>query len=235
MTLELVVDGSQVTQKALAFPDQARALTISDTATYQQACDFLLGVKALRAEIAETFDPHIGRAFEAHRALCREKKEAEAPLADAELIVKRALVTYDTAQERIRQEEQRRLQEQARREAEERQLMEAIALEEEAKASGDAGLAMEAAAKLEEPIHTPAVAVAPTTPKVSGIAYRETWSGRLTNIAALIVYAASNPQFMGLLMINQPALNQLARSMKNQMRIPGVEAVSTKDVAAGRR
>ena len=235
MTLELVVDGSQVTERALAFPDQARAIRIMDAASYQQACEFLKGVKALRDEIADTFDPHIKRAFESHRALVKDKRDAEAPLAEAELIAKRALVTFDTEQERIRQEEQRRLQEQARRDAEERQLVEAIALEEEAQASGDASLAMEAAAKLEEPVHVPAVAVAPMTPKVSGIAYRETWGGRLTDIAAVIKYAAANPQFMGLLMINQPALNQLARSMKHQMRIPGVEAVCTKDVAAGRR
>jgi len=235
MTLELVVDGSRVTERALAFPDQARALRIVNAQSYQFACEFLKGIKALREEIADTFDPHIKRAFEAHRALVKEKREAEAPLADAELIAKRALVAFDTEQERIRREEQQRLEAEARRQAEERQLMEAIALEEQAQASGDAGLAMEAAAMLDQPVMTPTIAVAQSTPKVSGISFRETWSGQLTDLAALIRYAAANPQFMNLLQVNQVALNGLARSMKGQLQVPGVRAIVTKDVAAGRR
>lgn len=228
MSLSLVVDSAAVLQKAATFPEQARALAITSPERYTAACDFLQTIKALRAEIAETFDPHIKRAYDAHRALCAEKKDAEAPLVDAERIAKAAMVTYEQAQERLRREEAARLQAELRKVEEERRLTEAVAAE----ASGDTEVAEQL---LAEPVFVPTVAVAPTTPKVAGISYRETWSGKLTDIAALIRYAAANPQFMGLLEVNQPALNQLARSMKAQMQIPGVEAVCTRDVAAGRR
>lgn len=227
-SLALVVDSGAVVAKALTFPDQARALCISDAATYQGACEFLKGVKALRDEIAETFDPHIKRAHEAHKALLREKSEAEAPLADAERIAKSALVAYDREQERIRRDEAARQQAELRRQEEERRLAEAVALEE-------AGEVEIANAILNEPVRVPTVAVAPSTPKVSGISYRETWSASVTNLHALVTFVAANPSHVGLLSANMPALNAQARSLKGQMQIPGVEAVCTRDVAAGKR
>ena len=228
MTLALVVDNGSMVEKALTYPDQARALRIADAGTYQGACDFLKGIKALRTEIADTFGPHITRAHEAHKALLKEKSDAEAPLAEAERITKAALVTYDAAQEQIRRAEAARLQEQLRQQEHERRLAEAVELEQ-------AGESAEAEALIEAPITVPTVAVAPSTPKVSGIAYRETWSANVTDLGALVKHVAAHPQFAGLLLANMPALNAQARSLKAQMQIPGVEAVCTRDVAAGRR
>lgn len=229
MTLALAtVDGAAVTQKALTFPDQAKALRIADDASYQAACEFLKAVKALRTEIAETFGPHITRAHEAHKALLKEKADAEAPLADAERIAKAALVAYDQAQERLRREEQARQQAELQRQEEERRLLEAVALE----AAGESDTAN---ALIDEPIHVPTVAVAPATPKVSGISYRETWSANVTSLHALVKFVAANPSHVGLLSANMPALNAQARSLKAQLQLPGVEAICTRDVAAGRR
>ena len=228
MTLALVVDNGSMVEKALTYPDQARALRIADAGTYQGACDFLKGIKALRTEIAETFEPHIKRAHDAHKALLKEKADAEAPLADAERIVKAALVTYDAEQERIRRIEAARLQDELRRQEEERRLAEAVELE----ASGESA---EAEALIDAPVFVPTVVVAPSTPKVSGIAYRETWSASVTDLAALVKYVAANPQCAPFLLANMPALNAQARSLKAQLRIPGVEAICTRDVAAGKR
>ena len=226
--LALVVDSGAVVEQALTFPDKARALTIADPASYQSACDFLKGIKSLRTEIAETFEPHIKRAHESHKALLKEKADAEAPLAEAERIVKSALVTYDQAEEHKRRAEAARLQEELRQQEEERRLAEAVELEA-------AGEQAEAEALIDAPVFVPTVAVAPSTPKVSGISYRETWSANVTDLGALVMYVAQHPQFAGLLLANIPALNGQARSLKGQMQIPGVEAVCTRDVAAGRR
>lgn len=227
MTVALV-DGSAVAERALAFPDQAKALRIINADTYQAACEFLKGIKALRSEIADTFEPHIKRAHESHRALLKEKADAEAPLAEAERIAKSALVVYDQEQERVRRAEQARIQAEVRRQEEERRLAEAVALEAE-------GEQAEADALFEEPITVPTIAVAPSTPKVAGISYRETWSANVNDLAKLVAYVAQHPQFANLLTPNMPALNAQARSLKGQMQIPGVEAVCTRDVAAGRR
>lgn len=226
--LALVVDGAEVAERALTFPDRASAIRIADAASYQAACEFLKGIKALRAEIADTFQPHITRAHESHKALLKEKADAEAPLAEAERIAKTALVIYDNEQEVIRLAEQRRLQAELRRQEEERRLSEAV----DAEAAGDTDAADEL---IDEPVFVPTVAVAPSTPKVSGISYRETWSATVTDLPALVKYCAANPGFAALLSANMPALNAQARSLKAQLRIPGVEAVCTRDVAAGSR
>jgi len=225
----------QIAQRALTYPEQARKIAIVDDASYRAAAEFLKGIKALSGEIDDTFDPHIKRLFDAHRALCREKADAKAPAAEAERIVKDAIRAYDDEQERRRLAEQRRLEELAAQEAREQRLADAVALAEQAVVQQDPRLQEAADELLAAPIEVPAVAVPPSTPKVTGISFRETWTARVTDLAALIRYAATNPQFMNLLMINQPALNALARSMKRLLKVPGVEVICTKDVAAGRR
>ncbi len=228
MTLTLVVDNPKAVALALTYPDRARSLCIEDAVSYAQACEFLKGIKALRAEIAETFEPHIKRAHESHRALLKEKADAEVPLAEAERIAKAALVVYDQQQDCIRRAEQERVRAELKRQEEERLLAEAL----DAEAAGDVETAD---ALISEPVHVPTVAVAPSTPKVSGISYRETWSAEVTDLAALVRYVAQHPLFAGLLSPNMPALNGQARSLKGQLQIPGVKAVCTRDVAAGRR
>jgi hypothetical protein len=232
---ELVIErGAEVTAEAQTWPAQAKALQVVDAATYVDASEMLKGIKALRGKIAETFDPHIARAFDAHRALVREKREAEAPLLDAELIIKRGLTAFDQEQERLRLIEERRRQEEARRIEEARQLEEAAALEREATATGDGGLLAEAEEMFERPVYVPPVTVARTTPKVAGIVHRETWSAKVVSLPALIKFVAAHPEHQNLLTPNLPALNSLARSMKTNLKVDGVHAICEKGVAAGR-
>lgn len=232
----LEFSGREVRDEALTWPDRARAAVITDTASYTAAADLLLGVKALRKRIAETFDPHVKRAFEAHRALTREKADAEAPLTEAERIVKDALVAYDREQERQRQEAQRKADEEARRREEDERLALAAAMEKEGNEYGDAALVREAEALIAAP-PPPVVAapVAKATPKVAGVSYRTTYSAQVTDIVALIRFVAANPTHVALLTPNITALNGQARSLKQSMRIPGVRVVESRDVAAGGR
>src|SRR5690348_17585474 len=53
------------------------------------------------------FRSHVKRAYEAHRALVREKADAEAPLTQAERVIKDALRAYDDEQARLAEEAQR--------------------------------------------------------------------------------------------------------------------------------
>jgi len=64
-------------------------------------------------------------------------------------------------------------------------------------------------------------------PKVSGVGYRTTWSGELTDKAALIQAAASgNVQAAALLAVDQVALNRLATALKStNLGVPGVRGV----------
>jgi len=210
-----------VTADALALPSQARAFAITDDDSYTRVAEFLKGIKALRAEIASTFDPHIKRAHEAHASLCAEKRHAEQAAVEAEQIVKGLMVEWKAAQETQRLLDTKRLTEQAVDQI----LGHAVAAE----AAGDVEAVEDALAS------TPTVAVATATPKVEGVKFTERWSARVTNFAALVAHVATHPHLLGLLLPNTTALNLQARSLKRQLQIPGVEAVCTKDVAAGAR
>lgn len=226
-----------VAEKALTWPERARAVSVVDASSYASAGELLRGIKALRGEIAETFDPHIKRANEAHRALLEQKRQAETPLTEAERVIKDALIKYDQEQERLRREEQRRLEEEARRQAEQDALDRAAAMEREGREFGDDAMVQEAQQLVEEQLQAPpppVATIAKATPKVAGIVHRTTWSARVVDFHALVKFVASNPSHIGLLVVNQPALNAQARSLKGAMSLPGVQAVPTNDVAASR-
>jgi len=221
--------------EALSWPERARQLVILTDGDYEHAGELLHGIKDLRREVDATFDGIIAKAYSAHKEAVGQKKKAEAPLLEAEGILKRGLCAYDTAREAERQAEERRLQEVARQDAERRQLEEAAALELQGHANADPELLWEALQLLEQPVQAPVVLLERTTPKVNGLSYRDVWSARVTNLPALIRYVAANPGHAGLLLANGPALNGLARSLKGGMQIPGVEAVCQKTAAAGGR
>jgi hypothetical protein len=234
--LELVVDNSsEVKAEALTWPERAKALKILDHDKYCDAAEMLKNIKALRVRIAETFDPHVKRAHDAHKALVKEKADAEAPLTEAERVLKTAIVAYDQEQERLRREEERRLQEIARKDEETRRLNEAAAMEAEGNRTEDPELLYEANKLIETPAPTPVVTVARTTPKVSGVTMRETWSGRVTDKTRLIRFVAEHPEYANLIEPNMAAVNALARSLKGALKVDGVQAFATQSVAAGSR
>lgn len=227
MSTVLELPDRQVVTEALAWPDQARALTIHDVDTYAQGCALLLGIKDLRKKIAETFDPHVRRAHEAHKALVKEKADAEAPLTEAERILKGALTTYDQEQERIRRDEQRKKDEEARQEAERLALEQAAALELEGHATGDEAMVAEAHAIIAAPIApVPMAPVQKATPKVSGISMRKTWGFRIVNPALV------PNQYR---VIDEAKIRGVVRSLGQAANIPGVEVYEETTVAAGRR
>lgn len=220
--------------EAMTWPDRARAAIVTDASTYEIAAQMLLGIKDLRKKIADTFDPHCKRAFEAHRALTKEKADAEAPLTQAERIIKDSLRAYDAEQERLRREAQRLADEEARRREEDERVARAAALEREGREFGDDMLVEEAHALINEP--APVVTAAPiakATPAVKGISYRTTYSAQVTDLVALIRFVAANPSHAALLTPNMTALNAQARSLKQALRLPGVHVIETRDVAAG--
>lgn len=229
-----ILDGT-VTSEALAWPARARTLTIRDDATYTSAGAALVTIKDQRQQIADAYGPHIKRAHEAHKALLADQKAAEAPLVEAETILKAALSTYERAQEAERRAEQQRLEAAARQAEETRRLAEAAALEREATATNDPTLREEAQRVLDAPLVVSGAVMAPTTtPKLAGVSYRSKWSARVVSLQALVTWVSAHPDHLHLLDANQGAIDGLARAMKAHLRIPGLEAVETPVVAVRR-
>lgn len=222
------MDQNEINERALTVPEKARAITINSNEDYVQAGEILLVIKDLRKEIDTYFDPIIKKAFDSHKEAVAQKKRAEAPLVEAEGIIKPKIAAYLAEQERIRREEERRLQEIARREEEERRLAEAIKAEEEMK---KAGMAREEAAKqaaviLEKPIHVAPVVVPKVVPKVQGVSTSKRWTFRIVNPAII-------PREY--LMVDEQKIGSVVRAMKEKTNIPGIEVYSEDIVSAGRR
>lgn len=209
-------DTSLIQRETATVQRTATELTITDTPSYTSAADFLKGIKRVRDQIGETFDPLIKSAHDHHKQLIAEKKKHDAPLDEAERVVKGKIASYQQELERRRQEEERRLQEQARKEEEERRLAQAVELEQQGEA--------EAASELiEATIETPPVVVAAAVPKVAGISTRKNYKFRIVD-ARKIPFEYMMP--------DEKKIGAHARSMREQARIPGVEFYSEDVVSA---
>jgi hypothetical protein len=252
--VEQITQAPELERKINDLSTEANAIVVRDQPSLDRAGDMLKTIKATRAEIDATFDPIISKAWASHKEAVAQKKRVDAPFVEAERVLKLGIGGYLTEQERLRQAEELRLREEADRaqreaEAETRRLQaEAECLHaeeierqiEEAEAEGASRAVIEHLASQPapvvavEPVFMPAPVVASTVTPVQGISAREIWSAEVTDIVALAAHIAANPQYRNLIAPNMTALNQLARSLKSAMRIPGVKAVSTSNIAARR-
>lgn len=209
----------EVEERALAVVDEANGLVVASNETYEKAGAFLTGIKAIRKEIGEVFDPIISKAHLAHKEAVGQKKKAEAPLLKAEGIVKPRIAEYAKEQERVRQEEQARLLREAEKKAEEERLAKA----EEAEKAGEKE---EAEAILNEPDFVPPPVVAKTIPKLEGVSFRKNWKYQIVNDALV-------PR--DFLTVDTIKLGQYARSFKDKAKVAGVTFYPDDGVATGAR
>jgi len=175
----------------------------------------------LREKIGETFDPIIDKAHKAHKEAIAQKKKTEAPLVEAEKIIKPKMGKYREQQERERQAEIRRQEEIVRKAMEEQQIQDAVEAEmsgnkEEAEAILNDDLIPVPAPKVEKPM------------KPDGIAFRENWTFE-------IVDANKIPR--NYLIPNEKLIGSTVRLMKDKVAaektIPGIR-VSMEKVPYGR-
>ena len=226
--------------EAQSWSARARALTITDRESCVNASHLLRSIKGLRSQIQLWFEPHIEAAMEtkrkadaARKALVDEKDRMEAPLVDAEGVIKRSLLTFETEQERIRQAEERRLQAEAQAEAERVTLDVAASLEREAVAAGDAEMLQEAQDILAQPIEAPVVSVARSVPKVQGVTYRDQWKAHPDiNVKALAGAVATGSVPVTFLTPNLTAINQFARATQGAQPVAGVKFFNDRQIAA---
>lgn len=198
---------------------QAGSIIVSNPQNYQGAADFLKAVKAAQKKVVDFFAPMKLKAHEAHKLITTTEAATLKPLTEAEATIKRKMLDYATEQERIRQEEQRKLQaaadDKARREREALE-KKAAAMKTEAKRQEY----QEAAAAVVAPV----VEVAKVTPAVAGQSIKKTWR-------AVVVDAGKVPREW--LVVNEPALQAFARSTKGAVPVAGVEMYEESSLSSG--
>ncbi len=238
--MDQIIEIEQVKAKAITFPDQAKAIVVRDQKSLGLANQFFLDIRALRKEIASYFDPIIEAAKEAKRKAdyaraeaVSQKERAEAPLVIAEAYLNGQITDYKREQDRIREEEEECLRQEAikvemeRREKEEKLRVKQAAALEKAGAFEEADALIEQA--VEDSLKPIEVYIPPpSTPKieVDGMATVTTWHAEVVNPRELFLAIGQGKCPLAYGDPNMPALNKQAISLKAEMRIPGCKAVS---------
>ena len=200
---------SELKSEASTVQERARAVVINDTATYQEAGQFLLNIKALRKKISEFCDPVISLAYKTHREAVAKKNEMEAPLLEAEKLLEPKRKQYIRAEEEKRRTEELRIQAEERKKAEDARLAEAISLAAQ-------GRKAESERVIEMPIVTIPVVLPTEIPKIKGLSKPITyWKFKIVD-PKLIPREYMCP--------DEVKIGQLVRALKNATNIPGIEA-----------
>lgn len=209
----------EVNTLALSVPDQAKQIVIASNEDYVRAGELLLRIKEIRKKIENTFKPIKQKMDAAKKEVLDQERAADAPLVEAEGIIKPRIAAWNAEQERIRKAEEDRLREEARKQEEERRLEDAILAEQ-------SGNKEEAAAIMDTPVQAPVVVVPKSVPKVAGVAMTKQWKFRITD---------ANKIPRQYLTVDEQKIGAIVRALKDQANIPGVEVFSVDSVSAGRQ
>lgn len=213
--------------QVLPVPDRAKALKIQTNEQFVEAGELLKTIKGLRAEIDETFNPIISKAHEAHREALAQKRKVEAPLAEAEAILKPRISGYLEEQERLRREEELRRQKEEQDKAEAQQVADAILLHD----IGETALANQV---IDEKPYVAPVVLPRSVPKVAGITSTKRYSAEVIDLKALVMAVATGKAPIQCLQADQVFLNRQAVAMKDALSYPGVRVKIEAGISARR-
>lgn len=159
------------------------------------------------------------------------KAEAEArKLVDAEKARLRAEQETHEAEQRKQREaamEAAKAAQAATDEAERARLQRAA--DDAAQAALDAETAAQASKQMESFVNAPIIA--PDIPKAAGTSKREIWSAEVTDLMVLVKAVAEGAAPISVLDANMKVLNGLAKSLRAELNIPGVKAVSKESMS----
>lgn len=196
----------------------AQGLSVVDQMSHGLALAQMKQLRSAEKKVRERLDPLIASANAAHKGLTKLRADLLRPIERAVSVLDGRCQEYERNEREKAFAEAARLQEEARKGEEERQIMDAIAAEEQ----GDKATA--AAIMDEKPI-VPVIVVAPALAKVEGVFTRANWRAEVHDKLALIRYVATHPEWVNLVDANESALNGIAKSQRSALAIPGVRAV----------
>lgn len=264
VTLALVpeVETKQLQTQAAAMLAQVAAMPVSTPDEFKEAGAIAIIIAKKRTEIKEKLKVGIADiAYQAYKKSLDLWKQVDAPYEKAESTLSSKLSAYHVREEAKR----RAAEEEARRKAEEEARQKQAALQKAAEEARQAQIAkiraeqeaqaFRQAAKLEEEgrqseadalvnaaFNVPDPVVAPVVvpivpveivvpipsniPKVKGLGFRPEWKWELVNIDLV-------PREY--LMLNEPAIGGVVRSLKDKTNIPGIRAYSDEIATKARK
>ena len=204
---------------------QAAGIVIRDTASHAAGQAYVAEVSRREKFVKEMFLDSKQKAFAAHRAITALESRLLAPLEAARKLVNGRLDVYEAEARRQAAAEQARLEAQAKKQEEDRQLMDAVAAQE----AGDEQAAAEIMA---EPVAAPVIHVAPAVAKVEGVSVRTNYGAKVTDLSKLILWVADEIRAgrtdrMFYLTADTAVLRRHAISVREAFSIPGCELEKT--------
>jgi hypothetical protein len=208
--------------EALGLAEEVATLQVIDQPSFDRAGLMLRTVKDYLKRVGEVLDPIIRAAHEAHKLAVEQKRKLDAPALSAELTLKRALAGHEERErQRVREAEQQA--DAIRRQLEEEAKLKA-ALEAEARGDDKGAEQILEAPTPPAPIIVPTV-VGPALPKTEGVSFKTTYRAEVVDLRALVDAIAGGKASVAYVLPNLPALNQAARALKEELRIPGVRVI----------
>jgi hypothetical protein len=201
----------------------ARSFKVNDKDSHAEALEICKRFRQGERGIEDHFARAKKAASDAHKELVRSIAGLVGPIAEARGIIEGTSRAFEKQEEQKAAALQRELQERARKEEEERQLMDAI----EAEQAGDSGAAE---AILQEQAAAPQTIVEAQVAKVAGASSSKRYAAEIFDPLALVRFVAANPQWLSLLEVDRlaeehPNLNRLATAQRDGLNFPGVRPI----------
>ena len=214
VTVEMDATIEEQLEKSGAMAVQtAKEFKVASQDDYEKGAKYLTGIKARMNQITDYWKAPKAAAQSAHKQLVAKEKQMLKPLQDAEAIIKKTMLSYQQAVEKARREAEAEAR--RRQEEEARRLLEQAVQAEEKGDDQQAAINMAMAEMVSEMPAAPVV----QTPTAQGTSIRKTWKAKVVDEKLVPAYFNG----MELRTINMTALNNLAKTTKGTMQIPGVE------------
>ena len=196
----------------------AAEIVVRDAESYQMAGETWKSLTALEKKIKAYWEEDVSSALKLHRSLVAKRDAMLVPVGEQKNTLRLGMKSFEDEQDKIRRVEQARLEEEARKAAEEAALAKALALEKNGhKAAAETVIAT--------PVVVPTVYVPKTTPTGFGNATRRVWSAEVTDLMALVKAVAAGTVPIQAIEANMVFLNGQSRMLKSALAYPGVRSV----------
>jgi hypothetical protein len=201
------INSLEVIEKANKYP------MIKTVEENERAVEFAKFIKIAQKDVEISFNPIVDKAHQAHKEAIGQRDKYLKPLLHAEVLVKNRIKEFLTEQERQRRERELKIQ----REAEEKAEKERQKLLEQAKKAEKMGDDWKANDLREQAEYvSPVINIQENNIKTEGMVKKTTWKALVTDINLV------PREYM---VINQTALDGLARATKGTLQLPGVKFV----------
>lgn len=223
MQENLITEDSKKFAEAIEFEASlisAETFLVKDHLEFDAASAKLKEVKAQAKKLDEKRREMTRPLDASKQAIMDFFRPVEAQLVDAERVIKQAMLKFSQEQARIQELERKRLQD----EANERARVERERLEAEAMAALATGNAAKSEERLTEAetVTAPIMKAPDRKPTASGVAIRKIRKARVLDVKLV------PREFM---IVNEPALNALAKTTEGPSTIPGVEFYTEESLA----